>query len=222
MFNDKKSNWFESESHSVSGDNSFISNISGSFNPAVLENTAKGERIWGDVFSRLLHDRIIVLSGEINRQVATVICAQMLVLQHKNPEAEIQLIINSPGGEVVAGFAIYDMMQLTTCPIRTICVGDACSAASLILAGGTAGKRYILPHSRVLLHQPWGGVKGQVTDIEIHVKDMQRMKRTSVEILHKHSGKEKAQLAADMERDFILYAEDAVAYGIVDGIYGAN
>jgi ATP-dependent Clp protease protease subunit len=193
------------------------SQIYSAFAPAVLENTSRGERVW-DIPSRLFRDRFIVLSGEINREVATLVCSQILVLQHENPEGEINMIINSPGGEVIAGFAIYDMMQLTTCPISTICVGDACSAASLILAGGTHGKRTILEHSRVLLHQPWGGVKGQVTDIEIQVKDMLRMKQSSIDILHKHTKQPKEKLSADLERDHILYAEEAIKYGIVDKV----
>lgn len=193
------------------------SQIYSAFAPAVLENTSRGERVW-DIPSRLFRDRFIVLSGEINREVATLVCSQILVLQHENPEGEINMIINSPGGEVIAGFAIYDMMQLTTCPISTICVGDACSAASLILAGGAKGKRTILEHSRVLLHQPWGGVKGQVTDIEIQVKDMLRMKQASIDILHKHTNQPKEKLASDLERDHILYAEEAIKYGIVDKV----
>lgn len=194
------------------------SQLWGTFAPAVVENTARGERVF-DLPSRLFRDRLIILSGEINRQVATLISSQILVLQYENPSAEITMIINSPGGEVIAGFAIYDMMQLTTCPISTICLGDACSAASLILAGGTPGKRYILEHSRVLLHQPWGGVKGQVTDVEIHVKDMIYMKQKSIEILQKHTKQTKEQLSQDLERDHILYADEAIKYGVVDAIF---
>lgn len=187
------------------------------FMPNVIENTGKGERVW-DIPSRLFKDRFIVISGEINREVATVICTQILVLQNENPDAEIQIIINSPGGEVIAGFAIYDMMQLTTCPIRTICVGDACSIASLFLVGGTKGKRFMLEHSRVLLHQPWGGVKGQVTDIEIQVTDMLYMKKKCIEILQKHTNLSKEKLETEMERDYILYAAEAIKHGIVDEI----
>lgn len=187
------------------------------FMPTLLESTAKGERTW-DVASRLFHDRIIMLSSEINRAVATNIVAQILVLQHLNPEGEIQMLINSPGGEVIAGFAIYDMIKLTSCPVKTICIGEACSAASFILAGGTKGRRYILENARVLLHQPWGGVKGQVTDIQIQFNEMQYMKDKILEILHTCTGQDKQKLSIDLERDHILRGQEVIKYGLVDHV----
>lgn len=194
-----------------------MSSLNSSFMPTVLDNTQRGERVW-DVPSRLFNDRIILLCSEINRQVAASITGQILVLHHQNPKGEIQIIVNSPGGEVVAGLAIYDMMQWTSCPIQTVCTGEACSAASLILAGGSKGKRSILPNSRVLLHQPWGGVKGQVTDIKIQYEEMQRMKDETLDILQKHTGQNRDTLAADLERDYILDAKRAIEYGVVDEV----
>lgn len=187
------------------------------YTPYVTEYTSKGERV-SDLASRLFRDRIIILNGEINSDTATMICAQILVLQYENDKEPIQIFINSPGGEVNAGFAIYDMMQNSPCTIRTVCIGQACSFAAVILAAGTKGHRSILKNSRVLLHQPWGGMKGQVTDIGIHFDDMQKMKERITDVLAHHCNQNRTELSKQIERDFILYADEAVKYGIVDEV----
>lgn len=191
------------------------------FMPTVIKKTNSGERVY-DLPSRLFQERIIILNGEINGDVATAICSQLLVLQHENPKAAIQMIINSPGGDTVAGFAIYDMMMSSTCPISTICLGQACSFGAMLFVAGTKGMRYILPNSRVLLHQPWGGLRGQVTDIDIHFKDMMKTKERAIKLVSDHTGQPADKVAADMERDFILYAEDAIKYGAADKIQGTE
>lgn len=185
--------------------------------PAVLEFTSKGERRW-DLQSRLFKDRIILLHGPIDSQVADSIVSQILILHNLDHKADIKLLINSPGGEVIHGLAIYDMMQWTTCDLETICIGQACSAASLLLCAGAKGKRSIFKNARVLLHQPWGGIQGTVSDMDIHYQDIQRMKRITTEILHKHSGRELHLLQQDIERDHILYDDEVVEYGVVDRV----
>lgn len=188
--------------------------------PYVTEHTSKGERT-SDIPSRLFRDRIIIVNGPITSDMATMICAQILVLQYENDKEPIQMFINSPGGEVTAGFAIYDMMQNSPCIIKTVCMGQACSFGAVLLAGGTKGHRSILQHSRVLLHQPLiagGGIQGQVTDIGIHFEDMQKMKTLIIDVLVHHTGQPRETLAQQTERDFILYAEEALKYGIIDEV----
>ena len=183
--------------------------------PTVVETTARGEREW-NIFSRLLKDRIIFLGFPINDNVANVIIAQMLFLESEDPE--ISIYINSPGGHVNSGLAIYDTMQLIRCPISTICVGQAASIAALLLTGGTEGKRFALPHARVLLHQPLGGFSGQATDIEIQAKEILRVKKTLVNLLSKHSGKSVDTIREDTDRDFFMNAEQAFEYGLIDQV----
>uniref|UniRef100_A0A7C3IMB8 ATP-dependent Clp protease proteolytic subunit n=1 Tax=Gracilinema caldarium TaxID=215591 RepID=A0A7C3IMB8_9SPIR len=185
--------------------------------PIVVEQTGIGERSY-DIYSRLLKDRIIFLDGEINDVTADLVVAQMLFLEGQDPEKDISLYINSPGGSVTAGLAIYDTMQYIKCAVQTICLGQAASMAALILAAGTAGKRFALPSSRILIHQPWGGAQGQAKDIGIQAKEISRLKKLTIEYFAKHTGKTEAQIAQDMERDFFMSAQDAVSYGVADKI----
>jgi ATP-dependent Clp protease protease subunit len=185
--------------------------------PIVVEREGMGERSY-DIFSRLLKDRIVFLDGEINDVAADLIVAQLLFLDGQSNEKDINLYINSPGGSVTAGLAIYDTMQYVKCDVQTICVGQAASMAALILTAGSAGKRYALPSSRVQIHQPWGGAQGQASDIGIQAKEIIRLKKLTIDIFTKHTGKDTAQVAADMERDFYMSAQDAVDYGVVDSI----
>jgi len=185
--------------------------------PIVVEQTGMGERSY-DIFSRLLKDRIVFLDGEIGDLNADLVVAQLLFLDGQDTEKDINLYINSPGGSVTAGLAIYDTMQYLKCDIQTICVGQAASMAALILAAGSEKKRYALPSSRVLIHQPWGGAHGQARDIGIQSKEIIRLKKLTISYFAKHTGKSFDQVAEDMERDFYMSAEDAVAYGVADSI----
>ena len=185
--------------------------------PIVVEQTGMGERSY-DIYSRLLKDRIVFMDGEINDLSADLIIAQLLFLDGQDTEKDVNLYINSPGGSVTAGLAVYDTMQYLKCQIQTICVGQAASMAALILAAGTEKKRYVLPSSRVLIHQPWGGAQGQARDIGIQSKEIIRLKKLTINYFAKHTGKDPALIAGDMERDFYMSAEDAVAYGIADSI----
>ena len=185
--------------------------------PFVVEQTGAGERSY-DIFSRLLKDRIIFLDGDITDASADLVVAQLLFLDGQDTEKDINLYINSPGGSVTAGLAIYDTMQYLKSNIQTICVGQAASMAALILAAGSEKKRYVLPSSRVLIHQPWGGAQGQARDIGIQSKVIIRLKKLTINYFAKHTGKSVEQIAADMERDFYMSAEDAVAYGAADSI----
>jgi len=185
--------------------------------PIVVEQTGMGERSY-DIFSRLLKDRIVFLDGQITDMSADLIVAQLLFLDGQDTEKDINLYINSPGGSVTAGLAIYDTMQYLKSNIQTICVGQAASMAALILTAGTAGKRFALPSSRVLIHQPWGGAQGQARDIGIQAKEIIRLKKLTINYFAKHTGKDPAQVAHDMERDFYMSAEDAVSYGVADSI----
>ena len=185
--------------------------------PIVVEQTGTGERSY-DIFSRLLKDRIVFLDGQISDQSADLIVAQLLFLDGQDAEKDINLYINSPGGSVTAGLAIYDTMQYLKSNIQTICVGQAASMAALIVAAGTEGKRFALPSSRILIHQPWGGAHGQARDIGIQSKEIIRLKKLTINYFAKHTGKDPAQVAQDMERDFYMSAEDAVSYGVVDSI----
>lgn len=185
--------------------------------PMVVEQTGMGERAY-DIYSRLLKDRIVFLDGEINDLTADLVIAQLLFLDGQDTEKDVNLYINSPGGSVTAGLAIYDTMQYIKSNIQTICVGQAASMAALILGAGTAGKRFVLPSSRVLIHQPWGGAQGQARDIGIQSKEIIRLKKLTTHYFAAHTGKTTEQIASDMERDFYMSAEDAVAYGIADSI----
>jgi ATP-dependent Clp protease protease subunit len=185
--------------------------------PMVVEQTGRGERAY-DIFSRLLKDRIIFLGGGIDDQVANLIIAQLLFLESEDPEKDIFLYINSPGGVVTAGMAIYDTMQYVRCPVSTLCVGQAASMGAVLLAAGAEGKRFALPHARIMIHQPWGGFQGQATDINIHAQEILRMRETLNGVLSKHSGQTFEKIAADTERDFFMGSEEAKKYGIVDDI----
>ena len=185
--------------------------------PIVVEQTGASERSY-DIYSRLLKDRIVFLDGEINDLSADLVVAQLLFLDGQDIDKDINLYINSPGGMVTAGLAIYDTIQYVKSTVQTICLGQAASMAALILAAGSPGKRMILPSARVLIHQPWGGAQGQARDIGIQSKEIIRLKKMTIDYFARHSGKKVKQVAADMERDFYMSAEEAVAYGVADKI----
>lgn len=185
--------------------------------PMVVEQTSRGERAY-DIYSRLLKERVIFLVGGIDDHVANVVVAQMLFLEAENPEKDISLYINSPGGIVTAGMAIYDTMQYIKPDVSTICVGQACSMGAVLLAAGAAGKRYALPNSRVMIHQPLGGAKGQATDIDIQAREILSMRERLNEILARHTGQSIEVIARDTERDNFKSAEAARAYGLVDEV----
>jgi ATP-dependent Clp protease protease subunit len=185
--------------------------------PIVVEQTGAGERSY-DIFSRLLKDRIVFIDGEISDLSADLVVAQLLFLDGQDTEKDINLYINSPGGSVTAGLAIYDTIQYVRSDVQTICLGQAASIAALIVAAGASGKRMALPSSRMLIHQPWGGASGQARDIGIQSKEIIRLKKMTIDYFARHTGKEPRIIAADMERDFYMSADDAVAYGVVDRI----
>jgi ATP-dependent Clp protease, protease subunit len=185
--------------------------------PMVIERTARGEREF-DIYSRLLDERIIFLGTPIDDQVANLVVAQLLHLESEDPDKDISLYINSPGGEITGLFAIYDTMQFVKPDVSTICIGQAASAAAVILGAGEKGKRFILPHARVLIHQPHGGAQGQAVDIQIQAKEITRMRETLDEILAHHTGQTVEKVAADTDRDFIMGANEAKEYGIVDEV----
>ena len=185
--------------------------------PLVIEQTEQGERSY-DIYSRLLKDRIVFLSGQVEDHMANVLIAQLLFLEAEDPDKDIYLYINSPGGVVTAGLAIYDTMQYIKPDISTICIGSAASMASVLLAAGTRGKRFALPHSQVMIHQPLGGVQGQATDIEIHAREILRMRKELNGILSAHTGQPLEVIEKDTERDNFLTAEAAKAYGLIDDI----
>jgi ATP-dependent Clp protease, protease subunit len=189
--------------------------------PYVLEQTGTGERTY-DIFSRLLKDRIIFVDGEINDQMADLVVAQLLFLESENPKKDINLYINSPGGSVTAGLAIYDTMQYIACPVRTICIGQACSMAAIILAGGAKDNRFILPSARVMIHQPSGGAEGQASDIIVTNRELQRIKDLTTNILASHTGKSVDEVSSDILRDCYMSAEEALSYGIVDKVMKKN
>ncbi len=189
--------------------------------PMVIEQTSSGERGY-DIYSRLLKDRIIFLDGEIGDLNADVIVAQLLFLQSQDPDADISLYINSPGGSVVAGLAIYDTMRFIKPHVATYCVGQAASMAALIFCGGEKGKRFCLPSSRIMIHQPWGGVQGQSKDIAIHAKEILRLKQLLTGYFAEHTCKNIIDVAKDMERDFYLDANEAVSYGLADSVVERN
>jgi ATP-dependent Clp protease protease subunit len=185
--------------------------------PMVIEQSGTGERSY-DIFSRLLKDRIIFLDGEINEATADLVVAQLIFLESEDPNKDISVYINSPGGSVTAGMAIYDTMQYIRPDVQTICMGQAASMGALLLTAGTKGKRYILPSSRVMIHQPWGGVQGQATDIAIHTKEILRIKQMINRVLCECTGKDLSVIEKDVERDYFLSADEALAYGLVDKI----
>ena len=186
--------------------------------PIVVEQTGIGERSY-DIFSRLLKDRIVFLDGEIHDVSADLVIAQLLFLESQDPEKDINLYINSPGGSVTSGLAIYDTMQYVKPDVVTICMGQAASMAAILLAGGARGKRYVLPSSRVLIHQPWGGVSGQATDIGIQAREIVRLKKMLIDYFAKHTGKTAEEVERDMERDRFMAADEAVEYGVVDEVF---
>ena len=185
--------------------------------PTVIEKTGRGERAY-DIYSRLLKDRIIMLQGEINDHVASIIVAQMLFLEAENPDKDIYLYINSPGGVVTSGFAIYDTMNYIKPDVVTICMGQAASMGAFLLSSGAKNKRFALPHARIMIHQPMGGAQGQATDIEIHAKEILRMKKELNKILAKNTGQNIRKIEKDTERDFFMSAEEALKYGLIDKI----
>ncbi|MDX7991164.1 ATP-dependent Clp endopeptidase proteolytic subunit ClpP [Xenorhabdus sp. Reich] len=186
--------------------------------PMVVEQTARGERAF-DIYSRLLKDRIIFLTGQVEDHMANLIVAQMLFLEAENPEKDIHLYINSPGGVITAGMSIYDTMQFIKPDVSTICMGQACSMGSFLLAAGTKGKRFCLPNSRVMIHQPLGGFQGQATDIQIHAQEILKVKARMNELMAKHTGQSLDKIIEDTERDRFLSAAEAVEYGLVDSIF---
>lgn len=185
--------------------------------PIVVEQTSRGERSY-DIYSRLLRERIVFLGTAIDDMVANLIIAQLLFLESEEPDKDINLYINSPGGHVTSGLAIYDTLQYIKPEIQTICIGQAASMGALLLAAGTQGKRYALPHSRILIHQPMGGFQGQATDIEIHAREILRMRSELNKILQKHTGQPLERIEADTERDYFMSGEEAAVYGLVDKV----
>ena len=185
--------------------------------PFVIEQTARGERSY-DIYSRLLKDRIVMLGSPIDDQVANVIVAQLLFLEKEDPEKDIDLYINSPGGNVTSGLAIYDTMQHIRCDVSTITVGLAASMGALILVGGTKGKRFALPNSEILIHQPWGGMKGQASDLEIHAKHIIQLRERLNQIFVQHTGQSLEIIERDTDRDFFMTADEAKNYGIIDQV----
>jgi ATP-dependent Clp protease protease subunit len=185
--------------------------------PIVVEQTSRGERSF-DIYSRLLNERVVFLGTDIDDHIANLLIAQLIHLESADPEKDINLYINSPGGSVTSGLAIYDTMQFIKCDVSTICVGQCASMAAVLLAAGAAGKRYALPHSRVLIHQPWGGTQGQVTDIEIQAKEMLRMRSQLDDILARHTGQPAEKIHDDTERDNIMIAAEAKDYGLIDEV----
>lgn len=185
--------------------------------PYVVEQTGRGERSY-DIYSRLLKDRIVFLGGQVTDDLANLVTAQLLFLESEDPEREINMYINSPGGSVTAGLAIYDTMQFVKPPVSTLCVGQAASMGSLLLAAGAKGKRYALPHSRILIHQPHGGFEGQAADIEIQARETMRIRELLNEILSKHTGQPVKKIEKDTDRDNFMSSAEAVAYGLIDEV----
>ena len=185
--------------------------------PTVIEKTGRGERAY-DIYSRLLKDRIIMLSGEVEDHMASLIVSQLLFLEAEDPEKDIYLYINSPGGVVTAGMSIYDTMNYIRPDVVTICMGQAASMGAFLLSSGTKGKRFALPHARIMIHQPLGGAQGQATDIEIHAKEILRMKKELNEILAKNTGQSVRKITNDTERDNFMSAKEAMEYGLIDKV----
>lgn len=185
--------------------------------PIVVEQTPRGERSY-DIYSRLLKDRIVFIGGEIDDYMASLLVAQLLFLESDDPDKDIHIYINSPGGVISAGMAIYDTMQYVKPEVETICVGQASSMGALLLAAGVKGKRFALPHARIMVHQPLGGFSGQATDVEIHAKEILRVKQELIDILVKHTGQTIKKIQNDAERDYFMTAKEAMAYGIIDKV----
>ncbi len=185
--------------------------------PMVVEQTGRGERAY-DIFSRLLKDRIIFIGSGINDDISNLIIAQLLFLQAEDPEKDINMYINSPGGSVTAGLAIYDTVQFMKCDVATYCVGQAASMGAVLLAAGTKGKRYALPNARIMVHQPWGGAQGQAADISIQAKEILRLRKTLNDIMAHHTGKKLTDIERDTDRDFFMSADEARKYGLVDEV----
>ena len=187
----------------------------------VIENTGRGERMY-DIYSRLLKDRIVLLGTPIDDHVANSICAQLLFLESENPEKQINMYINSPGGVVTSGMAIYDTMQYISAPVATLCIGQAASMAAVLLAAGAKGMRYTLPHSRIMIHQPMGGFQGQATDIAIQAKEIIRLRGELNGILANHTGQTLEKVEQDTERDYFMSGEEACAYGLIDQVLASR
>jgi len=185
--------------------------------PMVVEQTNRGERSY-DIYSRLLQDRIVLLSGEVNDESANLIVAQLLFLQAQDPKKTINMYINSPGGSVTAGLAIYDTMQFISCPVATYCIGQAASMGAVLLTAGAKGKRFALPNARIMIHQPWGGAEGKASDIEITAREIIRLKEKLNRILADHSGRKYEKVVADTDRDYFMSAEEAADYGLIDNV----
>jgi ATP-dependent Clp protease protease subunit len=185
--------------------------------PMVVEQTARGERAY-DIYSRLLKERVVFIVGTVEDHMANLVVAQLLYLESENPDKDIHLYINSPGGSVTSGLSIYDTMQFINCDVSTICVGQAASMGALLLGGGAHGKRYALPHSRIMMHQPSAGYQGQATDIDIHAREVMELKRRLNEIMARHTGQTVKQIEKDLERDNFMGGEDAVKYGLIDRV----
>jgi ATP-dependent Clp protease protease subunit len=185
--------------------------------PFVIETSERGERAY-DIYSRLLRDRIIFIGSPITDQLANVVIAEFLFLQNDDSRKDIHVYLNTPGGALTAGLAIYDTIQLVSCPVSTYCIGQAASMGALLLAGGAKGKRFLLPHSRILIHQPWGGAEGTATDVNIHTKEMLRLRAMVNEILALHTGQSIRRIEKDTDRDYFMSAEEAIAYGVADTI----
>ena len=188
--------------------------------PYVVEQTGKGERTY-DIYSRLLLDRIVFISGEVNDEMANAVCAQLLFLQSQDPKKDINVYINSPGGSVTAGLAIYDTMQFVKCPVATYCIGQAASMGAVLLTAGAKGLRHALPNARIMIHQPWGGAEGKASDIEITAREILRLKEILNGILAKHSGKTAEDVAKDTDRDHFMSAEEALKWGLIDKVIEA-
>ena len=185
--------------------------------PMVVEQTSRGERSY-DIYSRLLQDRIVLLGGEVTDESANLIVAQLLFLQSQDAKKTINMYINSPGGSVTAGLAIYDTMQFISCPVATYCIGQAASMGAVLLTAGAKGKRFALPNARIMIHQPWGGAEGKASDIEITAKEILRLKERLNHILADHSGKSYEDAVRDTDRDYFMSAEEAAAYGLIDRV----
>lgn len=185
--------------------------------PMVVEQSPRGERAY-DIYSRLLKDRILFIGTPIDDDISNIIIAQLLFLAAEDPAKDINMYINSPGGVVTAGLAIYDTMQYLKCPVSTICIGQAASMGALLMAAGTKGKRYALPNARIMIHQPLGGAQGQATDVEIQAREIMRMKALVNDILAKHTGQQLSKIEKDTDRDFYMSAEEAVKYGLIDEV----
>ena len=185
--------------------------------PMVVEQTNRGERSY-DIYSRLLQDRIVLLSGEVNDESANLIVAQLLFLQAQDPKKTINMYINSPGGSVTAGLAIYDTMQFISCPVATYCIGQAASMGAVLLTAGAKGKRFALPNARIMIHQPWGGAEGKASDIELTAREIIRLKEKLNRILADHSGRKYEKVVADTDRDYFMSAEEAADYGLIDNV----